>query len=54
MVSNSSALEYVDDSGPGITRKKLSKGWAYYDPDGKRITNRGEIDRLNRIALPPA
>jgi DNA topoisomerase-1 len=48
------ALEYVDDRGPGITRKKASHGWAYYSPSGKRITGREEIDRLNRIALPPA
>jgi DNA topoisomerase-1 len=49
-----SALEYVDDRGPGITRKKASHGWAYYSPAGQRITDRDEIDRLNRIALPPA
>jgi DNA topoisomerase-1 len=49
-----SALEYVDDRGPGITRKKASHGWAYFAPDGKRITDRDEIDRLNKIALPPA
>ena len=54
MASTASALEYVDDSGPGITRKKMSHGWAYFDPQGKRITDRDEIDRLNRIALPPA
>ncbi|HEY6814491.1 MAG TPA: DNA topoisomerase IB [Croceibacterium sp.] len=54
MVSKSRALEYVDDQGPGVTRKKASHGWAYFDPAGKRITDRGEIDRLNRIALPPA
>jgi DNA topoisomerase-1 len=48
------SLEYVDDSGPGITRKRAGKGWAYFDPEGKRITDRDEIDRLNRIALPPA
>ena len=54
MASNSRALEYVDDQGPGITRKKASHGWAYFDPKGKRITDRDEIDRLNRIALPPA
>ena len=54
MASKPSALEYVDDSGPGITRKKASHGWAYFDPAGKRITDRDEIDRLNRIALPPA
>ncbi len=54
MASNTLALEYVDDQGPGITRKKAGRGWAYFDPDGKRITDRDEIDRLNRIALPPA
>jgi DNA topoisomerase I len=52
--SMASALEYVDDARPGITRKKLSHGWAYYSPGGERITDRDEIDRLNKIALPPA
>jgi DNA topoisomerase-1 len=54
MASKSRPLEYVDDQGPGITRKKSGYGWAYFDPKGKRITDRDEIDRLNRIALPPA
>ena len=54
MAVNPPALEYVDDGGPGIARKKAGRGWAYFDPQGKRITNRDEIDRLNRIALPPA
>ena len=54
MASISRALEYVDDQGPGITRRKASHGWAYFDPEGTRITDRAEIDRLNRIALPPA
>ncbi|MEO6388626.1 MAG: DNA topoisomerase IB [Croceibacterium sp.] len=47
-------LEFVDDSGPGITRKKLSHGWGYYTPAGQRITDRARIDQLNAIALPPA
>ena len=54
MTSKSRALEYVDDQGPGITRKKSGHGWAYFDPRGKRITDRAEIDRLNAVALPPA
>lgn len=54
MASSSSALRFVDGNGPGITRKKLKRGWAYYSPDGARITDRAEIDRLNRVALPPA
>jgi DNA topoisomerase-1 len=47
-------LSYCDDSKAGITRRKLKLGWAYYAPDGERITDRDEIDRLNRIGLPPA
>ena len=54
MAAKPSALEYVDDSGPGITRKKAGHGWAYFDPQGDRIADREEIDRLNKIALPPA
>jgi DNA topoisomerase-1 len=47
-------LRHVDDRTPGITRRKAGHGWGYYQPDGSRITDRDEIDRLNRIALPPA
>ena len=47
-------LIYCDDSLPGITRRKMGRGWAYFDAKGQRITDREEIDRLNRIALPPA
>ncbi|MFC0587975.1 DNA topoisomerase IB [Novosphingobium aquiterrae] len=47
-------LIFVDDSLPGITRRKAGRGWAYFDPHGQRITRRDEIERLNRIALPPA
>lgn len=48
-------LRFVDDTGPGITRRKVRGGkWAYFSPDGVRITDREEIDRLNKVALPPA
>jgi DNA topoisomerase-1 len=47
-------LRHSTDSKPGITRKKNGLGWAYFAPDGKRIADRDEIDRLNAIALPPA
>jgi len=47
-------LSFSDDSKAGITRRKLRLGWAYFAPDGSRITDRDEIDRLNRIGLPPA
>ncbi|MET0250379.1 MAG: DNA topoisomerase IB [Sphingobium sp.] len=47
-------LTHCDDSGPGISRKALKRGWAYHDCDGNRITDREEIDRLNAIGMPPA
>ena len=47
-------IVYSDDSGPGITRKKVSNGWGYWTARGDRITDRDEIDRLNAIGLPPA
>ncbi|MFL6745555.1 MAG: DNA topoisomerase IB [Sphingomicrobium sp.] len=47
-------LRHSSDAEPGITRKRLGRSWAYFAPDGKRITDRDEIDRLNAIGLPPA
>ncbi|MGI8942719.1 MAG: DNA topoisomerase IB, partial [Qipengyuania sp.] len=54
MASHPSQLIYVDDDLPGITRKGAGSGWAYYDPDGKLITDPAEKRRLNAVALPPA
>lgn len=47
-------LHYANCNQPGISRKKLAQGWAYFFADGRRVTDRTEIDRLNAIALPPA
>ena len=48
-------LCYVDDSlMPGITRKRRGRYWQYFDPQGNRIADRDEIERLNAVGLPPA
>jgi len=47
-------LVHVDDTLPGITRRRAGKGWAYRDPSGKLIRDPAERARLNAIALPPA
>lgn len=47
-------LCFVDDSIPGITRKRKGSYWQYFAPDGSRIAERDEIDRLNAIGMPPA
>jgi DNA topoisomerase-1 len=49
-----SALVFTNDETAGITRKRVRNYWAYFAPDGSRIKDREEIDRLNKIALPPA
>lgn len=47
-------LRYVNDGASGITRKRVGTGWAYYLPDGARITDARERRRLNSLAIPPA
>ena len=47
-------IVHANDSLPGISRRALKRGWAYYLPDGTRITDREEIDRLNAVGMPPA
>jgi DNA topoisomerase-1 len=47
-------LRFVDDRKPGITRKKMRLGWGYFTADGERITDRDEIERLNKVGMPPA
>lgn len=47
-------LRHSTDSEAGYTRKRKGRYWAYFDEEGKRVTDRETIDRLNSIALPPA
>jgi DNA topoisomerase-1 len=47
-------LRHSSDNEPGYTRKRQGRYWAYFDAEGKRVTDREEIDRLNAIGLPPA
>ncbi|MBA1245126.1 DNA topoisomerase IB [Pseudomonas japonica] len=47
-------LHYVDDSQPGIRRRKLRGKFAYFNPDGTRITDPEEIKRINALVIPPA
>jgi len=54
MESAKRMLRHSSDDEPGYSRRKIGRGWAYFDEHGERITDRAEIDRLNAIALPPA
>lgn len=47
-------LRFVSDSTPGFSRRRAGKGFAYFDPGGRRITAAGTIARIRAIVIPPA
>jgi DNA topoisomerase IB len=52
--SAAAGLRYVSDTEPGITRIRRGKGFRYVGPDGKPITDRSELQRIRKLAIPPA
>jgi DNA topoisomerase-1 len=47
-------LTYVTDGFLGIRRRRVGKGWAFYAPDGTRITDKAERKRILALVIPPA
>jgi DNA topoisomerase I len=47
-------LRYVSDIEPGISRRRAGRGFVYTGPDGRRVRNRAEIERIRSLAIPPA
>jgi len=47
-------LHYVTDGLRGISRKRTGKGWLYFSPNGKKITDAALRKHLNSLAIPPA
>ena len=47
-------LVYVTDEGPGIARRRSGKGFSYRTPSGQCLRDRAELDRIRRLAIPPA
>ena len=47
-------LKYVSDSQPGIRRVKISDGFAYVDPRGRRIRDDAVLARIRALVIPPA
>ncbi len=54
LAARAAGLKYVTDARPGITRRRAGSGFAYYAPDGARITDHAGRRRLNALAIPPA
>ncbi|MET0232969.1 MAG: DNA topoisomerase IB [Rhodanobacteraceae bacterium] len=48
-------LVYVSDQAPGLSRRRASRsGFIYLDADRARIRDRAVIERINKLAIPPA
>ena len=47
-------LLYVSDSNRGIIRRKSGKGWSYRLPNGKTVADPKTLDRIRKLAIPPA
>ena len=47
-------LRYVSDRSPGIARRGPPSRFSYFAPDGMRVRDRATIQRIRRLAIPPA
>jgi DNA topoisomerase-1 len=47
-------LVYASDFEPGIRRVRKGRGFVYFDPRGKRVTDPATLDRIATLAVPPA
>lgn len=47
-------LRYSDVTKPGYSRKVAGNKFVYFNTDGKKITDKSVIDRINKLVIPPA
>lgn len=47
-------LVYVSNNEPGIRRVRRGRGFCYIGPDKKVLTDKTELERIARLAIPPA
>ena len=47
-------LQYVKSDSLQIERKKVGRGFSYLDPNGDRIKDEAELERLKALTIPPA
>src|SRR3954468_22481924 len=52
--ARAAGLRYVTDDQPGIRRRKRGKGFTYLDPQGRAIKDEKTLERVRKLATPPA
>jgi DNA topoisomerase-1 len=52
--AKAAGLRYVNTDSPGVRRRRAGKGFAYLSSDGRAVTDKSELRRIKRLAIPPA
>jgi DNA topoisomerase-1 len=47
-------LRYVTDAEPGITRRRVGRGFTYRTAGGQRVADERVLERIRALAIPPA
>ncbi len=47
-------LVFASDDEPGIRRRRRGKGFSYEAPDGSRVADPATLERIRKLAIPPA
>ena len=47
-------LRYARDGEPGLKREAAAHGFHYFDAKGERVTDAATLERIKRLAIPPA
>ena len=52
--AEAAGLVYVSDEDRGIRRERKGDTFEYYKPNGDRLTDEAALDRIRKLAIPPA
>lgn len=52
--AEAAGLRYVNDQRPGIRRRRVRGSFRYVDPDGRPLKDPATLERIRRLAIPPA
>jgi DNA topoisomerase-1 len=53
-VAEHAGLTYVAEDQPGIRREATAEGFAYIGPDGRPVRDEATLERIRKLAIPPA
>lgn len=53
-VARAAGLVYVSDEEPGITRRRIGRGFGYRTPSGRPVRDAKTLARIRALAIPPA